>query len=362
MRPTIHHPVADTFGRALLVPALLGMAVATAAARATEAPAGAAPPAYRVSAHVSLGAGKRWDYVTLDGSAGRLYLAHADKVEVVDVQTNTHVGTISGLQGTHGVATAPALGKGFISDGKANAVVIFDLRTLAIVGSVPVGKNPDAIVFDPVTGRVAVFNGGSHDATVLDAAAAKVITPSIPLGGKPEFARLDGAGHAYVNIEDTAEVATVDLKESRVLRRYSIAPCEEPTGLANTATGQLISVCHNHLAVVSDPATGSVLATAPIGERPDGVVYDSGYAYSANGGDGTISVLAVSPTSATTIATIPSRRTARTIEVDPRTHALYLPSLADAPATAPAVAGAAAGAVPQATNSDEIEILVVTRQ
>jgi len=365
MRSFVHPPGAMSIRRALRAWALPVLVLAMAAAPASEAMADAAPPPYQLSAHVSLGAGKRWDYVTLDGSAGRIYLAHADKVEVIDVQTRTRVGTISGLQGTHGVATAPLLGRGFISDGKANAVVIFDLRSLAVLRAVPVGRNPDAIVFDPLTGRIAVFNGASHDATILDAATGTVITASLPLGGKPEFARLDSAGRAYVNIEDTAEVAIVDLKEGRVLRRYSIAPCDEPTGLAITPMGQLISVCHNHLAVLSDPATGSVLATAPIGERPDGVVFDDGYAFSANGGDGTISVLAVSAGTAAAIATIPSRRTARTIEVDPRTHTLYLPSLAEAPVGVPATAGAAAadaGGARQTTEADAIEILVVTRQ
>jgi YVTN family beta-propeller protein len=344
---------------------LAALVLCTGASLSPAAVAAAPVPAYDLSAHIALGQGKRWDYLTFDAATQRLYLAHADKVEVVDVATRARVGTISGLRGSHGVAVAPALGRGYISDGKADAVVIFDLRTLAVLRTVPVGKNPDAIVYDPVTGRVAVFNGASRDASILDAATGDVLTVSLPLGGKPEFARVDGAGHAYLNIEDTAEVVDVDLGTARVRGRYSIAPCEEPTGLAIGPAHQLISVCHNHIAVISDPASARVLGTAPIGEHPDGVVFDDGYAFSANGGDGSISVVPVPPASSGPAASIPSRRTARTIDVDPATHALYLPSLASAGtarATGTGAPSAAAAGGNQNAESDEIEILVFTRR
>lgn len=314
----------------------------------------AAAPVYELSAHIPLGPGKRWDYITVDAAGHRAYLAHADKVEVADTATRSRVGTISGLQGTHGVAIAPALGRGFISDGKANAVVIFDLKTLAVVRTVPVGRNPDAIVFDARSGRVATFNGASHDATLLDAASGAVLVQSLPLGGKPEFAHVDAAGLAYLNIEDTAEVVVVDLAKGAVLKRYSIAPCEEPTGLALTADRHVVSVCKNHLAVVSDPASGRLVSQVTIGEGPDGVAADDGFAFSANGRDGTISVFAPAVAAAAAsapAATIASRRSARTIDVDPQDHALYLPALAAAPS--------ADGKAPA---SEEIEILVFTRK
>jgi YVTN family beta-propeller protein len=342
-------------GLRLCAPALPALLFAIAAGTASAAPAAMATPSYELGARIGLGAGKRWDYITFDAASQRLYLAHADKVEVVDTQTRTRVGTIAGLHGTHGVAIAPGLGRGYISDGKGDAVVIFDVRTLAVLRTVPVGRNPDAIVFDPTTGRIAVFNGASHDATILDAASGDVIALSLPLGGKPEFARVDDAGHAYLNIEDTAEVVEVDLRNAVVRGRYSLAPCEEPTGLAISSSRRLISVCSNHIAVISDPAARKVLATAPIGEHPDGVVFDGGFAFSANGGDGTISVLPVAPDFSGSAATIASRRSARTIDVDPRTHALYLPSLAGAPP-------AKNSGDKHAAESDEIEILVFTRR
>jgi DNA-binding beta-propeller fold protein YncE len=303
--------------------------------------------AYELSSRIGLGAGKHWDYVLADGATRRLYLARGERVEVIDLQSHARVGQIGGLRGTHGVAVASELGLGFVSDGKANAVAVFDLATLALVRTVAVGRNPDAIVFDAATQRVAVFNGTSHDASILDAASGEVMAGSIALGGKPEFARSDGAGHVYVNIQDTAEVVELDLRQALVRRRYSIAPCLAPTGLAIDAGRRLYSVCSNHLMIISDPTTGSVLGSAPIGARPDGVVCDEGFAYSANGGDGTITVVGEThPGEFAAVATIASEPSARTIDVDRRTHALYLPA-------------AAAGGT---ASPDELEILVFTRR
>jgi len=321
-------------------------AIGTLSPFAVAAP-GASAPTYELSSRIGLGAGKRWDFVLADDATRRLYLARAERVEVVDLQTQKRVGQIGGLHGTHGVAVASEFGLGFISDGKADAVAVFDLATLALSRTVAVGRNPDAIVFDAATKRVAVFNGASHDASILDAATGEVLVDSIALGGKPEFARSDGAGHVYVNIEDTAEVVDLDLRQARVQRRYSIAPCVAPSGLAIGAGRRLYSVCSNHLMIVSDPATGTVLGSAAIGAGPDGVVFDDGFAYSANGGDGTVTVVGeIRPGAFAAVASITSQASARTIDVDPRTHDLYLPAAVRAEIGSP----------------DELELLVFTRR
>ncbi len=313
---------------------------------ASDVPATSPVPAYRLEARIALGEGKRCDYLTLDDTARRLYLARADRVEIIDLQTGARVGHVGGLTGTHGVAVATGFGRAYISDGKANAVVVFDPATLAILRTVAVGRNPDAIVFDARTRRIAVFNGASHDASILDAATGELLQFSIPLGGKPEFARADGSGHVLVNIEDTAEVVDLDLGRMLVQRRYSIAPCADPTGLALDPRGRAYSVCANHLMVISDPATGAVLGSAAIGARPDGVVFDQGLAYSANGGDGTISIVGeTSPGVFALQGTVTSQAGARTLAVDPRSHSLYLPS--------PTAAGS--------TSGNELEILVFAR-
>src|SRR5262249_44408421 len=160
------------------------------------------------------------------------------------------------------------------------------------LSKVKTGQNPDAIIYEPVSRRVFTFNGRSKDSTAIDARTGDVIAASIPVGGKPEFAQVDGKGHIYVNIEDKNEIIEVDAKNAVVAKRYSIAPCDAPSGMAfDPKKGLLYSVCENKLMIVSEPAAGKVIATAPIGGGTDGAAFDDGYAFSANGADGTITMV-----------------------------------------------------------------------
>ena len=198
---------------------------------------------------------------------------------------------------------------------------------MCIRDRVKTGQNPDAIIYEPVTHRVFTFNGRSGDATAIDAKTGDVIAASIPVGGKPEFAQVDGKGHIYDNIEDKAEIIEVDAKTAAVTKRYSIAPCEGPSGLAISPKGLLFSVCENKMMVVSDPATGKVVATPAIGAGPDGVAFDGAYALSANGLDGTITIVEeLKAGEWEAVATIPTQRSARTIGADAKAHKLYLPA------------------------------------
>src|SRR5262249_9375308 len=186
----------------------------------------------------------------------------------------------------------------------------------------------DAIIYEPVSIRSSTFNGRSSDSTAIDAKTGNVITASIPVGGKPEFAQNDGKGHIYVNIESKNEIIEVDARNAIVTRRYSIAPCDSPSGLAfDPRRALLYSVCENKLMIVSDPVGGKVLATPPIGGGTDGVAFDDGYAFSANGADGTITMVGeTSPGKFEPVATIPTQRGARTIAADQKAHKLYLPA------------------------------------
>src|SRR5215831_15109576 len=232
------------------------------------------------------------------------------------------VGTIMGTNGVHGIAIAGDLGKGFVSDGGDNDVTVFDVKTLAIVSKVKTGQNPDSIIYEPVSHRIFTFNGRSSDSTAIDAKTGNVIVASIPVGGKPEFAQVDGKGHVYANIEDKNEIVEVDAKNALVSKRYSIAPCDSPSGMIFDAKKKyLFSVCDNKTMVISDPAAGTVVGTAAIGGGPDGVAYDDGYAFSSNGADGTLTMVAeTSPGKFSAVATIPTQRGARTIDVDPKAH------------------------------------------
>ncbi len=301
--------------------------------------ASAQAPSYKVAKRFELGGDGGWDYLSVDAAARRIYVSRATRVMVVDADSGKLLGEIPDTPGVHGIAIANDLGRGFISAGRANSVTIFDLKTMAVISKVDVGQNPDAILYEPKTKRVFTFNGRSNDSTVLDGAAGTV-AGTIPLGGKPEFSVHDDKGTVYVNIEDKSEVAAIDAKTMKVTSRWSIAPGEEPSGLAiDRKKGRLFSVCNNKLMVVSDAAAGKVIGTAPIGAGTDGAGFDPdyGFAFSSNG-DGTLTVVSeVSPGKFDAVQNAETQQRARTMTIDPKTHAIYLPAakFGAAPAATP---------------------------
>jgi len=293
----------------------------------------AAPPAYKIVTKIKVGGGNRWDYAFIDSVNHRLYVSHGTQTEVIDTTTDKLVGTIPDTKGVHGIAVANDLGRGFTSDGTDNDVTVFDLKTLSVLSKVKTGQNPDAIIYEPVSKRILTFNGRSSDATIFDAKTGSIITASLPVGGKPEFAQVDGKGHVFANIEDKNEVIEIDAKNAVVSRRYSIAPCDGPSGLAIDTKNRLYSVCSNKMMVISDAGTGKILASPAIGPGTDGVAFDDGYAFSANGGDGTITMVGeTSPGKFEVISTIQTTRGARTIVADQKAHKLYLPAAEFGPA------------------------------
>jgi YVTN family beta-propeller protein len=296
----------------------------------------AAPPSYKVIGKIKIGGVGRWDYSYSDSANHRLYVSHGTQTEVVDTATDKLVGTIPGTTGVHGIAIAGDLGRGYTSDGQDNDVTVFDLKTLKVLSKVKTGQNPDSIIYEPVSHRIFTFNGRSSDLTAIDAKTGDVIAASVPVGGKPEFAQIDGKGHIYANIEDKNEIIEVDAKNALVAKRYSIAPCDGPSGLAIDPKGRLYSVCENKLMIVSDPASGKVLASVAIGGGTDGVALDDGYAFSANGADGTLTMVGeTSPGKFEAVATIPSQRLGRTIAADQKAHKLYVPTAEFGPAPPP---------------------------
>ena len=297
----------------------------------------AAPPSYKVSSKIKIGGAPRWDYSFVDSTNHRLYVSHGTQTEVLDTATDKVVGTIPDTKGVHGIAVAEDLGKGFTSNGTTNDVTIFDLKTLKVTGNVKTGANPDAIIYEPVTKRVLTMNGRSNDTTIFDANTGQVYSAGVPVGGKPEFAQVDGKGHVYVNLEDKNEIIEITAKDGVVSKRYSIAPCDGPSGLAiDRAKMRLYSVCGNKTMVISDPVAGKVIGTAEIGAGPDGVAFDDGYAFSANGRDGNITMVGeTAPGKFGPVATIPTQAGARTIAADQKNHKLYLPAAEMGPAPPP---------------------------
>jgi DNA-binding beta-propeller fold protein YncE len=293
----------------------------------TAAPLAAqAPSSYHLLRKIAVGGEGGWDYVTFDTAGNRLFLSRGSHVMVVDPATDKVVGDIQHTDGVHGVAIAYGLGKGYTSNGRDTTVTVFDLKTLAPGKTVHVtGANPDAIMFEPVTKRVFTFNGRGQNATAIDATNDTVVG-TVALGGKPETAVSDGAGHVFVNIEDKSQLIEFDAKTLAVLHTYPIAPCESPSGLAfDAARKRLFLGCENKMMAIIDANTGKVIATPATGTGTDANGFDpaTGYAFSSNGGDGTLTI--VQTKDAKFPATnVPTERGARTMTVDPKTHRVYL--------------------------------------
>ncbi len=285
----------------------------------------AAAPDYKVTHSIAVGGEAHWDYLSVDSGAHRLYVSHGTQTEVIDTQSEKVIGTISGTEGVHGIAIASDLGVGYTSNGKANSVTVFDLATLKTRGTINVGTNPDSIVYVAASGRLITFNGRSKDATVIDAKAGAVIG-TVAVGGKPEFAQIGSDGKVYFNVEDTGELAVLDPVTLKVVHRSTLKPCDSPSGLAIDGQQRLYSVCDNKMMIVSD-ASGKRAAQVAIGAGPDGVAWLDNLAFSANGVDGTVTVVGESaPGKFQPLATIPSAAGARTIAADSATHKLYLPT------------------------------------
>jgi DNA-binding beta-propeller fold protein YncE len=316
-------------------------AVAALATLALSAPLGAAePPAagHRVLTTFPVGGDGGWDYLIVDAGSRRAFVSRGTHVAVIDADSGKVVCDIPGTEGVHGIALAPELRKGFTSNGRAGTVTVFDLPSLAVAGTVKVtGENPDAILYEPVTKRVFTFNGRGKNVTAIDAATLAVVG-TLPVGGKPEFAVSDSAGIVYVNIEDTAEVVAFDARSLAVKGRWSLAPCKDPTGLAiDPKAKRLFAGCGNALLAVMSASDGKIVGTAPIGEGCDGTAFDpaTGFVFASNG-EGTLTVLKeTSPGTYGVVETVPTKKSARTLALDPATHRVLLPAARFAPPPSP---------------------------
>jgi len=288
----------------------------------------ASAPKYHVAKTLALGGDEGWDYVAVDSSDRRIYVSHGSHVIVLNADTDTVVGDIPDTQGVHGIAIAPDAVRGFTSNGRANTVTIFDLKTLKTLGTVKAGTNPDAIVYEPTTKRVFTMNGRSQDTTAINAAEGTV-AGTLALGGKPEFAVADGQGTIYVNIEDKSELVHFDAQKLIVLHRWSLAPCQEPSGLAvDLKSHRLFVGCSNKLMAVVNSETGRVVTTLPIGEGVDANAFDPETKLAfASTGDGNLTVVHEdSPDKYTVVASVPTRKSARTMGLDLKNHNIFLPA------------------------------------
>lgn len=302
-------------------------------ARAAEA---AAP--YHLLREIAIGGEGGWDYLSLDGSARRLYVTHASKVVVLDLDRDAVAGEITDTPGVHGFALAPELHRGFASNGRENKVSVVDLETLKTLAKVEVGQNPDAILYEPGQQEVYAFNGQGHSASIFNAKSGEVVA-TVALPGKPEFAAGDPAAHrVYCNIEDRNEVVAIDTRSHQIVNTWPIAPGEEATGMdIDRAHHRLFLGCHNKLVVMMDSTDGKVIASAPIGGGVDATFFDPGtqLVFNSNG-EGTVSIAREeSPETLSVVQTLATERGARTMALDAKTHKIYLASAKFEPAPEP---------------------------
>jgi YVTN family beta-propeller protein len=273
-----------------------------------------------------------YDYVSIDMPNNRLYVSHGSMLNIVDLVTEKQIAVIGDMQGIHGVAIAPKSNRAFISDGRANAVVAFDLTTLQKVATIPVtGKGPDGIIYDSFSDRVYCINGDSNDISVIDPSTLKQVG-SIDLGGAPEFAVSDGKGKVYNNLEEKNIVNVIDAKTLKVINKYPIAPAGGPTGITlDDADNRIFTVCRQNKGMsVLDAITGKIIATVPIGGGVDAVCYDPATKLIfCSCGDGTTTIIKQnSADDYSVVQTLKTPVRAKTMALDTRSHKIYL-SVAD---------------------------------
>ncbi len=297
---------------------------------------------YEVTGQIPIPGEGGWDYLYADSGSRMLYVSHSTQVEVIDLDSGKPVAAITGMKRIHGIAVAHDLGRGFISDGGDDSVVIFDLVSRAVLQKVPTGKNPDGIVYDPASKRVFAFNGRSNDVTAIDGATGKV-AGTVALGGKPEFPVTDAAGNIFDNIEDKSEIVKLDPQSLKVTARWPVAPCKEPSGLAyDKATHRLFAVCDNQKMAVVDAGSGKVVATVAVGDGPDATVFDASrkLVFSSNGEDGNLTVVKQDGADKYSVAdTVTTEKSGRTLALDEKTGKIY-------------IAAAKFGAAPAATSDN----------
>jgi DNA-binding beta-propeller fold protein YncE len=298
------------------------------AALLSSAASASANPSYALSKGIALGAPDRWDYVVFDAPTNRVYVAHGDRLSVIDAASEKLLGEVEGIAGgTHGTAVSPTTGQGFTDDGRNGKAVAFDLKTLKVIKEIPADQDADALALDPVTGRLFVVEGDPAALTVVDAKTDAPIA-TIKAGEKLEYAVADGRGSIYVAGEANGDVLKIDARSNRIVGRWPTPGCTSPHGIAvDTKAHRAFMGCINSMMMVVDTTTGRNVANLPIGKGSDAVVFDPvrKRVFSSNGGDGTITVYQqVSPDRYVSLASIPTVVSARTMSVDPKTGRLFV--------------------------------------
>lgn len=273
-----------------------------------------------------------YDYMAIDDVNHHLFVSHGTSFNVIDLATEKPIGLIDGMKGVHGIAIVNEVNKGFISDGRDNAVIVIDLTSFSILKKISLpSTDEDAIIYDPASKKVFVFNGDSKNTCVIDIHTLELVK-TIDLGGGPEFAVADGKGLIYNNIEDMNSLKVIDTKTLAVKATYPLSPCGGPTGIAyDAANARIFTGCRTNKGLsVVDVASGKVITTLPIGAGVDAVVYDPvTKLVICSNGDATATIIQqASADSYSVIQTLATKIRAKTMALDKSTHKIYF-SVAD---------------------------------
>lgn len=322
---------------------LFGLSLRWIALAAALASTMAAVGAYRVVKRIPISGKGGWDYLTADTEGRRLYVSHDTEVVVLDLDSGAIVGEISGGPDMHGTAIAREFGRGYISATDPGSVTIFNLKTLAVLGKVRVGDDPNGIIYDPYTRRVFSADRGSKRLTAIDAKTGKIAGAIDNLGGRTEHLASDDAGHIFLNLQDRNTVLRIDAQLLKVIDTWPLPGCGQPSSMDMDRAHERVFIgCRSGVMAVVDGASGKVIATQPIGKGVDATEFDAkrGLIYfSTGGGDGALSIFHEdSPDKYSLVQEVKTLPGARTMALDRRTGAVYL-SVADfGPRPAPTAA------------------------
>ncbi len=293
----------------------------------------AASTGYHVVDRIS-GPDGGWDYIRVDEANNRVLATHGTSVMTVDLATKA-VGSMAPGVILHDAMPVNGGAEVLVTNGGTNTAVFVNAKTGAVVATVETGKGPDGAAFDPKTGLALVMDHAGGQITLIDPKTHKV-AGTIEIGGTLEGAAVDGAGKAFVNVENKNEIVAVDIAGQKALAHYPLAGCDGPTGLAYDIADKLLIAACDGSTVVVDPKTGAVVQTLATGKGADAIAFDQKQKLAfVPGREGTLSVVAFVKGKGTIVDTVPTQASARTIALDQRTGRLYLPAAKYGAATTP---------------------------
>jgi DNA-binding beta-propeller fold protein YncE len=281
---------------------------------------------YTIAERIS-GPGGGWDYAMIDSASRQLYLGRDEGVLAMNLDTKKITPVLAAGEGVHSGLPVPGHIL-VVTNGDSNKITLFAADSGKLTGTVPAGEMPDAAVFEPKSGLVAVINHKGGSVTLVDTKAPSVVA-TVTVGGELEFAAAAGDGRLFVNVADRGEIAVIDVPAHKLVKSLKMNGCSDPSGLAyDIASDLLISVCGNGVTKFLHAADGKAVAALKTGAGSDGVILDSDrkVVFVPAGRDGTLAVISLAGGKPTLIQSLKTQKSARLGAVDAKTGNVYLPA------------------------------------